>query len=42
MKIKPNISISKISIDLCAVRHRIRIKNIFADIVYNVLVLKMS
>ena len=36
------MSISKILIDLCAISQKIRIKNTFADIVYNVLVVKKS
>ena len=42
MKISRIMSISKILIDLCAIRPKIKIKNTFADIVYNVLVVKMS
>ena len=32
--------ISKILIDLCSIRENVKIKNTFADIVYNVLVVK--
>ena len=40
MKISCIMFISQILIDLCSVRQRIRIKNTFPDIVYNVLVVK--
>ena len=32
--------ISKIVTDLCAIRQKIKIKNIFANVVYSVLVVK--
>ena len=35
MKISCIMSISRILIDLCAIRQKVRIKNTFADIVYN-------
>ena len=37
MKISHIMSVSKILTDLCVIRQKIRIKNTFADIVYNVL-----
>ena len=37
MKISHIMSISKILTDLCSIRQKIKIKNTFADIVYNVL-----
>ena len=37
MKISRIMSISKILTNLCVIRQRTRIKNTFADIVYNVL-----
>ena len=42
MKISRIMSISKILTDSCAIRQKIRIKNTFADIGYNVLVVKKS
>ena len=38
MKISRIMSISKILTNLCVIRQKIRIKNTFADIAYNVLV----
>ena len=32
--------ILKILTDLCVIRHKMKVKNTFADIVYNVLVVK--
>ena len=40
MKISLIMYISKILTDLCAIKERIRIKNKFANVVYNVLVVK--
>ena len=40
MKISLNIYISKILTDLCAIKQKIKIKNIFTNVVYNVLVVK--
>ena len=40
MKIGHIMSMSKIITDLCAIRQSITIENIFANIVYNVLVVK--
>ena len=40
MKISHIMFISNILTDLCAIRQKIRIKNSFTDIVYNVLVVK--
>ena len=37
MKVSYIITILKISVDLCAIRQKIKIKNTFADIVYNFL-----
>ena len=37
MKISHIMSVSKILTDLCVIRQKIRIKNTFSDIVYNVL-----
>ena len=42
MKISCIMSISEILIDICAMRQKIRIKNTFADILYNVIVAKKS
>ena len=42
MKISRIMSISKILTDSCAIRQKIRIKNTFADIGYNVLVVRKS
>ena len=40
MNINHIMSISKILIDLCAIRQKIKIKNIFRNIVYNFLLVK--
>ena len=40
MKITHIIPISQILVDLCAIRQKIKIKNFFEDIVYNVLAAK--
>ena len=40
MKINRIMSISKILINLCSIRQNINIKNTFADIIYNVLIVK--
>ena len=40
MRINHTISISKILTDLYSIRQNIKLKNTFADIVYNVLVVK--
>ena len=40
MKTSCIMSISRILTNLCAIRQKLRIKNIFADIVYNSLVVK--
>ena len=40
MKISLIISILKILIDLCAIKQKIKIKNIFANDVYSALVVK--
>ena len=40
MKISSIMSISKVLTDLCVIRQKIKIKNTFADVVYNVLVVK--
>ena len=40
MKISSIISISKVLTNLCVIRQKIKIKNTFADVVYNVLVVK--
>ena len=40
MKISLIMCISTILTDLCAIKQKIRIKNIFANVVYNVLVVK--
>ena len=40
MKISLIMCISKILTDLCAIKRKIKIKNIFANIVYIVLVVK--
>ena len=40
MKISHIMSISKILTDLCKIRHNVKIKNTFENIVYNVLVVK--
>ena len=37
MKISHIMSVSKVLTDLCVIRQKIRIKNTFSDIVYNVL-----
>ena len=42
MKISRIMYISKILIDLCSIRQKIRIKNTLADIAYNVLVVTKS
>ena len=42
MKISHIMSISKILTNSCAIRPRIKMKNTFTDIVYNVLVVKKS
>ena len=42
MRISRPMSISRILRDLCVIRQKIRVKNTFADIVYNVLVMKKS
>ena len=42
MKISHTMFISKILTDLCAIRLKIRIKNTFSNIVYNLLVVKKS
>ena len=42
MKINHTISISKTLTDLFSIRQNIKIKNTFADIVYNVLLVKES
>ena len=42
MKVSRIMSISRILTDLCATRQKTRIKNTFADIVYNALVMKKS
>ena len=34
------MSISRILIDLCAIRQKIILKNTFADIIYNALIMK--
>ena len=41
MKIYRTMCISKILIDLCAIKQKIKIKNIFANVVYNVLKVKI-
>ena len=40
MKINDTMSISKILTDLCSIRQNVKIKNTFADIAHNVLVVK--
>ena len=40
MKTNQAMSISKIFTDLCLIRQNIKLKSTFADIVYNVLVVK--
>ena len=40
MKISLIMCISKILTDLCAIKQRTKIKNVFANVVYNVLVEK--
>ena len=40
MKISSIMSISKVLTNLCVIRQKIKIKNTFADVVYNVLVVK--
>ena len=40
IKISLVISASKILTDLCAIKQKVTIKNTFADIAYNVLVVK--
>ena len=40
MRISHTLSISKILTDLCVIRQSLRIKNSFANIVYNVLLVK--
>ena len=40
MKIGLIMCIEKILTDLCAIKQKIAIKNIFANVVYNVLVVK--
>ena len=40
MKINHTMSISKILTDLCLIRQNIKLKNTFADIICNVLVVK--
>ena len=42
MKISRIMSISKILVDLCVTRQKIRIKNTFADVAYNALEVKKS
>ena len=42
MKISRIMSILKILTDLYVIRQKIRVKNTFVDIVYNVLVVKKS
>ena len=41
MKISHIMSISKILTDSCSINQKIRIKNAFEDIVYNVFVVKV-
>ena len=41
MKISLIMCISKILTDLCEIKQRIRIKNIFANVIYSVLVVKI-
>ena len=40
MKISLNMPISKVSTDLCAIKQKLITKNTFANVVYNVLVVK--
>ena len=40
MKISLIMCISKMLTDLCAIKQKIRIKNIFANVVYSILVVK--
>ena len=40
MKINHTMRISKILTDSCAIKQKIKIKNIFANVVYNVLAVK--
>ena len=40
MKISLIMCISKILTDLCIIKQKITVKNIFANVVYNVLVVK--
>ena len=40
MKISSIMSILKVLTNLCVIRQKIKIKNTFADVVYNVLVVK--
>ena len=42
MKINHTMCMLKILPDLCAVKQKLKIKNIFANFVYNVLVVKHS
>ena len=42
MKISRIMSVSKILINLCAIRQKIRTKDNFSDIVYNFLVVKKT
>ena len=42
MKMRRIMSISKILVDLCVIRQKIRIKNNFADVAYNALEVKTS
>ena len=42
MKIKHTMSISKIFTDLFSIRQNVKVKYTFADIVYNILVVKES
>ena len=41
MKINLLMCISKILTDLCAIKQKIKIQNIFVNVVYNVLAVKM-
>ena len=40
MKINHTMCISKILTDLCVIKQKIKVKNIFANVVYNVLVVR--
>ena len=40
MKINPTMCISKILTDLCVIKQKTKLENIFAGVIYNVLVVK--